>query len=114
MKGLLTVKYTLSDKDILQLNLLIPISQFRAHLDDLCPPTSTIYRKLKKHKVVNPSQTRKDFDLSLLKQGFSSLRANGFTDKQRWDWIKETKQAVLAETVEGIKRKAERHQEMYK
>jgi uncharacterized membrane-anchored protein YjiN (DUF445 family) len=103
------LKYRLSDEEVLKLNLLIPVSQFKYYVGDYCPSKATIYRTLNKYKIDNPLMVRKEFDRTIFKAG-----ANDLTDKERDIKIEEIKREVLQDTVSEIHRRAKRYQELTK
>ncbi len=101
------MKYRLSDRDLVQLNLLIPISEIRKHLPEYTPPLSTIYKRLNLYINQTPASYRKDFDNTLLKGS-----AECVSDLERRRRIKQIKKEMLLELVEKIKKKARKHEEI--
>ena len=101
------MKYMLSDKDLLQLSLLMPISEIRNHFPQYCPPLSTIYKRLKKHNIGRPAQIRKDFERSVFKAG-----ANEMIDEERYIRLQDILASIIEETIEDIHKKAARYEEM--
>ena len=102
------MKYVLSDKDLLELNLLIPISEFSALFPQYCPPVSTIYKRLNKY-FKHPSKVRKEFEKTVFKRAAGEL-----TDRERYQRIRASRLAVLEDTVHAIHKKAARYEELTK
>ena len=101
------MKYRLSDKDLVQLNLLIPISEIRKYLPEYVPPLSTIYKRLNLYINQTPTSYRRDFDNTLLKGS-----AECVSDLVRRERIRKIKKEMLLELVEKIKKKARKHEEI--
>ena len=103
------MKYVLSDKDLLQLNLLIPISEFSTHFPHYCPPTSTIYKRLNKY-FKHPAKVRKDFEKTVFKASVGKY--GELPDRERYQRIRASRFDVLVETIQAIHEKAARYEEL--
>tara|TARA_Y100001934_G_scaffold273303_1_gene363355 strand:+ start:828 stop:1139 length:312 start_codon:yes stop_codon:yes gene_type:complete len=101
------VGYRLSDKDLMRLNLLIPISEFSAQLPQYCLPLSTIYKRLNKLNIRNPSHTRREFERTSFIQFAGEL-----TDKKRTEKLEIFSSLKLEETINAIKKKELSFEEM--
>ncbi len=101
------MKYTLTNKDILQLALLIPVSKFNEYVGDYCPSRTTIYRTFESIGET-PTKWRRNYKKTIIQacpnEDNYEIRLN------KWENIR-TKH--LEELVTNIQAKAERHGEIY-